>query len=382
MVGLVNGLPMTNHSRMAATLELVALQQADMAPGLMLAIKTAAMRQVPAMAKGPMGNHRRHRLLEVLLTTCIKRLSGCCRHPKQPSQGFVKPSAQQNRSITLYVLKVLPKGTMAHLQRRGAATAMALAEAGMDRGNTQAAMGRHPPSVPTTLPSPATRLLQRWATFWAYRTLQAVWMAYATLDKLVRGAVLESLRRQCIECYSVQIVPIASLNAYQNRWTIKARVTQRSDIRRYMNAKGEGKFFTVDLLDAQGGEIRAISFNEVADKFDPILQMGAVVLISKASLKPKKPGSVSSTRACGRGNEGQPCLRYMHVTLRTSIPHSWCLCSVSYSALLLMQTYNQTRHDHEITMEKQTVVELVEDDQNENEIPQIQYHVSLLTTCT
>ena len=47
---------------------------------------------------------------------------------------------------------------------------------------------------------------------------------------------------------------------------------------------------------------------------------------------------------------------------------------------LLMQTYNQTRHDHEITMEKQTVVELVEDDQNENEIPQIQYHVSLLTT--
>ena len=49
---------------------------------------------------------------------------------------------------------------------------------------------------------------------------------------------------------------------------------------------------------------------------------------------------------------------------------------------LLMQTYNQTRHDHEITMEKQTVVELVEDDQNENEIPQIQYHVSLLTICT
>ena len=141
-----------------------------------------------------------------------------------------------------------------------------------------------------------------------YHTLQAVWLAYATLDKLVRGAVLEILRCRCTKHhgYSVQIVPIASLNAYQNRWTIKARVTQRSDIRRYNNAKGEGKFFTVDLLDAQGGEIRAISFNEVADKFDPILQMGAVVTISKASLKPKKPGSVSSTRVCSVDNEGQP----------------------------------------------------------------------------
>lgn len=64
-------------------------------------------------------------------------------------------------------------------------------------------------------------------------------------------------------------------------------------MRRYSNVKGEGKFFTVDLLDANGGEIRAISFNETADKFDQILQMGNVVTISKASLKPKKPGQVS-----------------------------------------------------------------------------------------
>lgn len=94
----------------------------------------------------------------------------------------------------------------------------------------------------------------------------------------------------------MQIVPINSLNAYQNRWTIKARVSQRSDMRRYSNARGEGKFFTVDLLDAQGGEIRAISFNDIADKFDNILQMGNVVTISKASLKHKKPGSVCIKR--------------------------------------------------------------------------------------
>ena len=92
---------------------------------------------------------------------------------------------------------------------------------------------------------------------------------------------------------AVQIVPIASLNAYQNRWTIKAKVSVRSDMRRWSNAKGEGKFFTVDLLDGQDGEIRAIAFNDQADQFYDLLEPGRVFTISKASLKPKKPGSVS-----------------------------------------------------------------------------------------
>jgi replication factor A1 len=34
-----------------------------------------------------------------------------------------------------------------------------------------------------------------------------------------------------------------------NRWTIKARVTQKSDIRHWTNQKGEGKVFNVTLMD-------------------------------------------------------------------------------------------------------------------------------------
>lgn len=37
-----------------------------------------------------------------------------------------------------------------------------------------------------------------------------------------------------------RIVPINSLNSYQSHWTIKARITQKSEIRRYSNARGEG----------------------------------------------------------------------------------------------------------------------------------------------
>ena len=36
------------------------------------------------------------------------------------------------------------------------------------------------------------------------------------------------------------IMPIKDLNQYINRWTIRARVTAKSDIRRYSNVRGEG----------------------------------------------------------------------------------------------------------------------------------------------
>jgi hypothetical protein len=41
-----------------------------------------------------------------------------------------------------------------------------------------------------------------------------------------------------------RIVPIASLNHYQSRWTIKARVTQKGAKRAYSNARGDGKVFS------------------------------------------------------------------------------------------------------------------------------------------
>ena len=111
------------------------------------------------------------------------------------------------------------------------------------------------------------------------------------------------------------ILPINSLNSYQNRWTIKARVTSKSDIRRYSNARGEGKFFSFDLLDSQDGEIRAVAWNDQCDRFFDQVKQGRVYFISKASLRNK------------RGN------------------------------------YNQLRHQFEIHLETNSLVEPAADDQ-------------------
>ncbi|KAL7283639.1 hypothetical protein ACG7TL_003075 [Trametes sanguinea] len=79
------------------------------------------------------------------------------------------------------------------------------------------------------------------------------------------------------------IYPIESLSPYQNHWTIKARVTAKSDIRTWSNQRGEGKLFNVTLMD-ESGEIRATAFNAAVDEFYDRLQEGKVYLISKAKV--------------------------------------------------------------------------------------------------
>ncbi|KAE8266254.1 hypothetical protein A4X09_0g6087 [Tilletia walkeri] len=79
------------------------------------------------------------------------------------------------------------------------------------------------------------------------------------------------------------VYPIEGLSPYQNKWTIKARVTSKSDIKHYSNQRGEGKLFSVNFLD-ESGEIKATGFNDAVDRFYPLLQEGKVYFVSRAKV--------------------------------------------------------------------------------------------------
>jgi replication factor A1 len=77
------------------------------------------------------------------------------------------------------------------------------------------------------------------------------------------------------------IYPIEGLSPYQNNWTIKARVTQKSDIRTWSNQRGEGKLFNVTLMD-ESGEIKGTAFNAAVDELYDKFEEGKVYFISRA----------------------------------------------------------------------------------------------------
>ncbi|KAL3286539.1 hypothetical protein HHI36_001044 [Cryptolaemus montrouzieri] len=80
------------------------------------------------------------------------------------------------------------------------------------------------------------------------------------------------------------IHPICSLSPYQNKWVIKARVSNKSAIRTWSNSKGEGKLFSMDLID-ESGEIRCTGFKEMVDKYYDYLQVDKIYFISKCQIK-------------------------------------------------------------------------------------------------
>eukprot|EP00917_Polyrhabdina_sp_WS-2016_P010652 GHVP01023471.1.p1 GENE.GHVP01023471.1~~GHVP01023471.1.p1 ORF type:complete len:580 (+),score=100.40 GHVP01023471.1:45-1784(+) len=84
---------------------------------------------------------------------------------------------------------------------------------------------------------------------------------------------------------SQTFISIKDLSVFVQRWTIKARISTKADIRRYSNARGEGQLFSTVLVDKDGGEIKATFFQKASEKFFPLLDEGKVYTFSKGQIK-------------------------------------------------------------------------------------------------
>ncbi|KAK3174820.1 hypothetical protein OEA41_002066 [Lepraria neglecta] len=75
------------------------------------------------------------------------------------------------------------------------------------------------------------------------------------------------------------IYPIEALSPYAHKWTIKARCTHKSEVKTWHNKNGEGKLFSVNLLD-ESGEIKATAFTDQVDTLYDAFQEGAVYYVT------------------------------------------------------------------------------------------------------
>lgn len=77
---------------------------------------------------------------------------------------------------------------------------------------------------------------------------------------------------------------ISALSPYKDRNTINARVTTKTEVKKWTNERGEGRLFSVNLLDSSG-EIRLTCFNDAVDQYFDLLQVGKVYEFANFQVK-------------------------------------------------------------------------------------------------
>lgn len=127
-----------------------------------------------------------------------------------------------------------------------------------------------------------------------------------------------------------RITLLEHISPYQSDWTVKVRVTSKSDIRKFTSRNDKaGQLFSVCLVD-QSSEIKCVAFGDAVTKFHPIFEQGKAYIISNGVVKvanKKFNGNIqhdyeihlntnSVVTPCFEDTSALPSVRYNFVPIR------------------------------------------------------------------
>ena len=75
------------------------------------------------------------------------------------------------------------------------------------------------------------------------------------------------------------------MNTFTQDWIIKVKVVKKYPMKTWSNPKGEGKLFSMDLMDRENTQIQATLFKEAADKWYPLIEEGKIYSMADGQVK-------------------------------------------------------------------------------------------------
>ncbi|XP_059077969.1 replication protein A 70 kDa DNA-binding subunit C-like [Cryptomeria japonica] len=87
---------------------------------------------------------------------------------------------------------------------------------------------------------------------------------------------------------SDNISPLKALNPFQNKWSIKGRVTNKRKMHHYSSPKSSRRVFSFDMIDVEGTEIRITCFGDIAEMHYHRVEARANYCLSKGTIREAK----------------------------------------------------------------------------------------------
>lgn len=168
------------------------------------------------------------------------------------------------------------------------------------------------------------------------------------------------------------ICPINVLTPFFNAWVIRVRVTNKSALRTYNNAKGAGKLFNFDVCD-ESGEIRITAFNAECDRFFNMIEKDNLYYITKGIIKPANKkfsslncdyeitlGQQSVIEICDNASIPLPKQRYKFVVLShvNDLPASTVVDAIGVvRSITNAETFVSKKTSKELTKKEVNIVD-------------------------